>query len=73
MTGQILCDNPVTVVTMQPFWQHLEFALDRFIGIGDASRVRAPDDPFDQCRDLNPFLLADFKIPDDIDGCAWVR
>jgi hypothetical protein len=33
MAGQVLCDDPVTVVTIQSFWQHLEFALYRFVGI----------------------------------------
>ena len=33
MTGQVFCDDPVTVVAMQPVWQHLEPALDGFVGI----------------------------------------
>jgi len=33
VAGKILCNDPVTVVTIKPFWQHLEFALNRLVGI----------------------------------------
>src|SRR4030042_6533829 len=39
ITCQILCDYPVAVRAMKPFWQYREFALDWFVGIGNATRV----------------------------------
>ena len=71
MAGQILCYEPVTIEAMEPFWKHIKFALNRFVRIGDASRIGAPDYPYNKCRDLDTFLFADFKIPDNINGCPW--
>ena len=33
VTGQVFCDDPVTIVTTEPFWQDFEFTLDRLICI----------------------------------------
>ena len=33
IAGQVLGDYPVTIETMKPFRQYLEFALDWFVGI----------------------------------------
>jgi len=44
MAGQVLGNNPVTVEAVQPFWQDCKFTHDRFIGIGDAPGIRAPDE-----------------------------
>jgi len=52
------------------FRQYPEPAPDRFVGVGDAPRVRAADKTFDQGWYLHPFLLADLEVPDDINGCT---
>ena len=33
VTGQVFCDDPVTVMTTEALWQDLEFTLDRLICI----------------------------------------
>ena len=71
MAGQVLCYDPVTIEAMEPFRQHREFTLDWFVRIGDAPRIRAPDKSYDKCRDLDAFLFADIKIPDNVNGCPW--
>jgi hypothetical protein len=69
VAGQIFCYYPVTIEAMKPFWKYLEFALDRFVGIGDTSGIGASDNPDNECGNLYSLLLADFKIPDNINGC----
>jgi hypothetical protein len=56
---------------METFWKHIKFALNRFVRIGDASRIGAPDYPFNKCRDLDTLLFTHFEIPNNIDSCAW--
>ena len=68
MTRDILCNDPVAIAAVQAVWQHLEPAPDGFVGVGDAPRVRAPDQALDQGRYLHSLLLADLEIPDNIDG-----
>ena len=70
MSGNVPGDHPVAVTAVQPLWQHPESAPDGFIGIGDTAGIRAADEPLDQVRYLDAFLLADLEIPDYIDGCA---
>jgi len=71
MAGQILCYDPVAIEAMEPFWQHPEFTLDWFVGIGDAPGIWATNESYNKCRDLDTFLFADFKIPDNIYRCPW--
>ena len=68
MAGDVPPDNPVAVGAPEPLTGDQEPAPDRLIGVGDAARVGAPDEPLDEVRDLDPFLLADLVVPDDIDG-----
>ena len=44
MAGQVLCYDPVTIEAVEPFWQDCKFTHDRFVCIGDASRIRATDE-----------------------------
>ena len=44
MAGQILSYDPVTIEAVEPFWQDSKFTHDRFIGIGNAPGIRAPDE-----------------------------
>ena len=69
MAGQVLCYYPVTIETMETFREDGKFTRDRLIGVGNASGVRAADKSHNQGGDLDSFLLADLKIPDNIDGC----
>ena len=69
ITGQILRYYPVTIEAVQSFWQNFEFALDRFVGIGDTSRIGATDNTDYKCGDFNALLFANLKIPDNVNGC----
>jgi hypothetical protein len=44
MAGQVLCYDPVTIETVEPFWQDCKFTHDRFIGVGNAPGIRATDE-----------------------------
>ena len=44
MAGQVLCYDPVTIEAVEPLWQDCKFTQDRFMGIGDTSRIRASDE-----------------------------
>ena len=44
MAGQIFCYDPVTIEAVEPFWQDCKFTHDRFVGIGNASGIRATDE-----------------------------
>lgn len=71
MPRDIVLQVPVAVQTVQPPLRHLEPALDRFVGVGDAPRIRAPDHAKEHLRDLDPHLLADQIVPDDVDRGMW--
>ena len=68
MAGEIFGDNPVAIAAVEAFWGDGKPGPDRFIRVGDTAGIRAPDESFDQGRDLDSLLLADLEIPDNIDG-----
>ena len=69
MACQVFCDNRIAVKAAQTIGQDGEFAFDWFVRIRNAAGVGAPHTPFNQCRDLDSFLLVDLEIADNVDGC----